>query len=59
MEFMNAVQRCKEQSGKAFPSYGEVLKVAVVLGYRQVVDDPSPGVTIEFTDAVEPTFEPA
>jgi hypothetical protein len=39
MEFMNAVQRFKEQSGKAFPSYGEVLKVAVALGYRQVIDE--------------------
>jgi hypothetical protein len=35
MEFMNAVQRFKEQTGKAFPSYGEVLKVAVELGYRR------------------------
>jgi len=42
MEFMNAVQRFKEQSGKAFPSYGEVLKVAVRLGYRQFIDEPCP-----------------
>jgi hypothetical protein len=39
MEFMNAVQRFKEQSGKAFPSYAEVLKVAVELGYRQFTDE--------------------
>ncbi len=38
MEFMNAVQRFKEQSGKGFPTYGEVLKVAVGLGYRKRTD---------------------
>lgn len=37
MEFMNAMQRFKELSGKAFPSYGEVLKVAIMLGYRRAV----------------------
>jgi hypothetical protein len=42
MEFMNAVQRFKEQSGRAFPSYGEVLKVAVQLGYRQFIEEPGP-----------------
>jgi hypothetical protein len=45
MEFMNAVQRFKEQSGKAFPSYGEVLKLAVELGYRQFESDPGPAVS--------------
>jgi hypothetical protein len=39
LEFMNAMQRFKEHSGKPFPSYGEVIKVAVSLGYRQVVED--------------------
>jgi hypothetical protein len=38
MEFMNAVQRFKEQSGKGFPTYAEVLKVAVGLGYRKRID---------------------
>jgi hypothetical protein len=42
MEFMNAVQRFKEQSGKAFPSHGEVLKIAVRLGYRQFIEEPGP-----------------
>ncbi len=42
MEFMNAVQRFKEQSGKSFPTYREVILVAALLGYRQVVDDPCP-----------------
>jgi hypothetical protein len=36
LEFMNAMQRFKEQSCKAFPTHGEVLKVAVRLGYRKV-----------------------
>jgi hypothetical protein len=39
MEFMNAMQRFKEQSGKAFPTHGEVLRVAVGLGYRRLVGD--------------------
>jgi hypothetical protein len=37
MEFMNAMQRFKELSGKTFPSYGDVLKVAIMLGYRRAV----------------------
>jgi hypothetical protein len=37
IEFMNAMQRFKELSGKAFPSYGDVLKIAVSLGYRRAV----------------------
>jgi hypothetical protein len=37
MEFMNAMQRFKELSGKTFPSYGDALKVAVMLGYRRAV----------------------
>jgi hypothetical protein len=35
IEFMNAMQRFKVQSGKAFPSYGDVLHVAHALGYRR------------------------
>ena len=42
MEFMNAMQRYKESSGKSFPTYREVLKVVVGLGYRRVVIDPEP-----------------
>lgn len=37
IEFMNAMQRFKDQSGKAFPTYGEVLNVAFSLGYRKLV----------------------
>ncbi len=37
MEFMNAMQRFKELSGKTFPTHGEVIKVAVSLGYRRAV----------------------
>jgi len=40
MEFMNAMQRFKEHTGKNFPTHGEVLKVAAALGYRRVVVDP-------------------
>ena len=42
MEFMNAMQRFKESSGKSFPSHGDVLRVAVALGYRHVIDEPDP-----------------
>lgn len=42
MEFMNAMQRFKERAGKSFPSYGEVIKVAMSLGYRKVVDEAPP-----------------
>ncbi len=37
LEFMNAMQRFKELSGKTFPTHGDVLKVAVMLGYRRAV----------------------
>jgi hypothetical protein len=40
IEFMNAMQRFKERSGKSFPSYGDVLKVAATLGYRRLIADP-------------------
>ena len=38
LEFMNAMQRFKERTGKPFPTYAEVIKVAVALGYRKPVD---------------------
>jgi hypothetical protein len=41
LEFMNAMQRFKEHTGKAFPTHGEVLKVAAGLGYRKPVQEPS------------------
>lgn len=47
MEFMNAMQRFKEHTGKPFPSYGEVVRVAVSLGYRKIVDDSPPPVLDE------------
>ena len=43
LEFMNAMQRYKVQSGKPFPTHGEVLKVAMTLGYRRVVRDEESG----------------
>ena len=39
LEFMNAMQRYKVQSGKTFPTHGEVLSVLRALGYRRVVSD--------------------
>ena len=42
MEFMNAMQRFKESSGKSFPTYREVIKVVVGLGYRLVVVESDP-----------------
>ena len=45
IEFMNAMQRFKIQSGRSFPTYGEVLKVAYGLGYRKVVaHGPTPAI---------------
>ena len=42
LEFMNAMQRFKERTGKAFPTHGEVIKVAVSLGYRKPLEDEAP-----------------
>ena len=39
MEFMTAMQRFKVRTGRAFPSHGEVLRVALSLGYRRLVID--------------------
>jgi hypothetical protein len=44
MEFMNAMQRFKERTGRPFPTHGEVIKVAIGLGYRKLVDDAPPPV---------------
>ncbi len=49
MEFMTAVQRYKVQSGKAFPSHSDILRIAHGLGYRQVRPDeesPHPELTL-------------
>lgn len=43
LEFMNAMQDFKVRHAKAFPSYGDVLRVAFALGYRREVD-PAEGV---------------
>jgi len=40
MEFMNAMQRFKDHTGKSFPTHGDVIKVAVALGYRRLVIEP-------------------
>ncbi len=39
IEFMNAVQYYKTQSGKSFPSHGDVLRIAAGLGYRKSFPD--------------------
>ena len=39
VEFMNAIQRFKMQSGKAFPTHGDSLRIALGLGYRKVHKD--------------------
>ena len=39
MEFMNAIQEYKSRSGKMFPSHGDILKVALNLGYRKFLPD--------------------
>ena len=38
LEFMNAMQRFKVQTGKVFPSHGDVIRVAVSLGYRRGIE---------------------
>ena len=48
LEFMNAMQRFKERSGKTFPSHGEVIKVAVSLGYRKRLDEDQPSSELPF-----------
>jgi hypothetical protein len=42
LEFMNAMQRYKVQTGKSFPTHGEVLMVARQLGYRKDQDPDAP-----------------
>ena len=49
MEFMNAMQRFKESSGTSFPTYREVIRVVVGLGYRRAVVEPD----ADSTDACE------
>lgn len=51
LEFMNAMQRFKELSGKTFPSHGDVLKVAILLGYRRAV--------FEFDGDADGEFDPS
>jgi hypothetical protein len=51
MEFMTAMQQFKNQSGKSFPSHGDILRIAARLGYRKsfLIDD--------FDDEEAPTLE--
>ena len=54
LEFMNAMQRFKELSGKTFPSYADVIRVAVSLGYRRAVFEFDPMMTPD--SGVEPVL---
>lgn len=56
LEFMNAMQRFKELTGKTFPTYGDALLVAIDLGYRrlQIDDDSSPDDETRLEDAAAP-----
>lgn len=42
LDFMNAMQQFKVRSGKAFPTYGEVLAVARALGYERADEAVTP-----------------
>jgi hypothetical protein len=55
MEFMNAMQRFKEQTGKQFPTYREVIRVIASLGYRrEIVPTGSPFDDLEISDDMQP-----
>ncbi len=57
LEFMNAMQCFKVQSGKAFPSFGDVLKVAYGLGYRKVIASSGDSAEAEIELGTEPEVE--
>ena len=43
VEFMNALDRYKHESGRMFPTCGEILEVVRSLGYRKAEADCSVG----------------
>jgi hypothetical protein len=53
IEFMNAIQQFKTHTGKSFPTYGDVLRIAARLGYRKgfpiddLEDEDSPSREVE------------
>ncbi|HWE36145.1 MAG TPA: hypothetical protein VG406_06200 [Isosphaeraceae bacterium] len=51
LEFMTAMQRFKVQSGRSFPSHGDVLRVAAALGYRKAATAPAAAVSSAPRDA--------
>jgi hypothetical protein len=55
LEFMNAMQQFKVQACKSFPTHGEVLRVAMALGYRKIV--PSASVDEQGPAAIGPDPE--
>ena len=58
LEFMNAMQRFKVQSCKSFPSHGDVLRVALSLGYRKVGTVAASDSPAILTEEVETTETP-
>jgi hypothetical protein len=56
MEFMNAMQRFKIQSGRGFPSHLEVLQVAYSLGYRKI-DQTHDACDVPIDEPVDATAE--
>ena len=54
IEFMNAVQHFKVQSGKPFPSHGDVLRVASSLGYRKCLWEDEPALDESESGESEP-----
>ena len=50
LEFMNAMQSFKNQSGKSFPSHGDVLRVSLSLGYRKIIHSETSGPNLEQFD---------
>jgi len=57
IEFMNAVQDYKSRSGKMFPSHGDILKVALRLGYRKPAPVDVESATIDEVDRSTETIE--
>lgn len=38
LEFMTAIQRWKEETGNPHPSWADILRIALALGYRKIGD---------------------
>jgi hypothetical protein len=58
MEFMKAMQSFKELTGRNFPNFGDVLKVAIALGYRKALVDIEPRDEASESDDPQLLFAP-